>query len=110
MQKPCQRLRLFPLGKGVVALFNVEEESLPKGVGAVFKAHRLISVKLNPIGDGASVEGDCLLTAIFVEDEEIISEGTILLGEFEGHSVFNLGEEEGEDIHIRVVFGVTPIL
>ena len=53
------------------------------------------------------MEGDCLLTAVLVEDEEIIGKGAVLLGEFEGHSVFDFGEEEGEDIHFLVVFGVT---
>ena len=92
---------------GVVPLFNVQKKGLEEGDGAVFKEHRLISVKLHPIGDGASVESDDLLTAILVEDKEIISESTILLGEGEGHSVLDFVKEEGENTHNLGLFGFT---
>ena len=92
---------------GVVPPFNVQQKGLEEGDGAVFKEYRLISVKLHPIGDGASVEGDDLLTAILVKDEEIISESTILLGEGEGHSVLDFVKEEGENAHNLGLFGFT---
>ena len=100
MQLSCRTLL-----DGVVSFFNVEEERLPKGDGAVLQKHRLILVKLHPIGDGASVEGDDLLTAILVEKEEIICESTILLGEGEGHSVLDFVKEEGENAHNLGLFG-----
>ena len=74
------------LKRDISWLFGIQKDTLKKGVGAVFKEHRLVPIKVNPIRNGLCVEGDGV-GLVGREDEEAVTRRNVVGGEGNLHTI-----------------------
>ena len=88
--RPGLRLILISLQvvlkRDISWLFGIQKDTLKKGVGAVFKEHRLVPIKVNPIRNGLCVEGDGV-GLVGREDEEAVTRRNVVGGEGNLHTI-----------------------
>lgn len=81
-----------------MALSYVLQYAFVETFGTIFKEHRLVSVKVNPIGNSVGMEGHrCLL--VCGEDKEAVSVGYIVRGEGNLQSVMDFVKDLGKKAH-----------